>query len=54
MKKVISLKLPAEFASHSEPFRQALQEELFRAYSEYGHIRFEEIKNYEVKVEVDP
>lgn len=53
MKEVISLKLPARFAMHTEPFRAALREELFRAYSEYGHIEFSEISNYEINIEVE-
>lgn len=49
--ETIKLILPNSLRAHSEPFKDAISEEVMRAWSEYGFLTKRQVENYEVEVE---
>ena len=48
----ITLILPDSFRAHSIPMEEGLREEIFRAWSEYGHLTQSEAEKYMDSIEV--
>lgn len=48
----VVLILPDRFRAHSIPMEEGLREEIFRAWSEYGHLTQNEAEKYMDTIEV--